>query len=54
MMGISFRYMKLQKEEILYYINYLEKQIKSTKSDIQKKKYIDQKNSLLYLLLKDK
>lgn len=52
-MGISFKYMKLQKEEILYYIAYLEKQIKSAKNSNQKQKYIEQKKALLYLLSKD-
>lgn len=46
--------MKLQKEEIAYYIKHLEKQIKNTKSQNLKNKYIDQKNALIYLLLKNK
>jgi hypothetical protein len=44
--------MNLNKEEILYYLKYLDHQIKTTKSKKLKDKYTEQKNTLLYLLLK--
>lgn len=46
--------MNLKSEEILYYINYLEKQIKTAKSKSLKDKYTEQKNTLIYLLFKNK
>jgi len=42
--------MRLTKEEILYYINFLEKQIKHAKTKKLKDKYTEQIKTLIYLL----
>ena len=44
--------MNLTKEEILYYIKFLEHQIKSVKDKKLKNKYTEQQKTLLYLLKK--
>ena len=54
MIETFFISMKLDKEEMLYYINHLENKIKSTKVKKLKDKYTNQKNALVYLLLKNK
>lgn len=46
--------MNLTKEEILYYIKFLEKQIRSVKDKKLKNKYKEQQKTLLYLLKKKK
>jgi len=46
--------MDLKKEEIMYYIMYLDKKIKTSKTKELKEKYTEQRNALLKILVKIK